>query len=440
MKYLARSSRVFILRLLLIGGCSFGVVCVHGQGGRPDDAAPARNEKSSPSRSVREPRTTRTTRTNVPRGPKEPPKTTGSLNIIVVPADSLVELDNETPVADAASGLLSLKTIVAGRHSLLVRREGYREERRQIDVNPGQTLTLTVSLEVRKGVLSVRPNVDGSAIELRDVKRDQLVGSYAGAIDHIEFLPGEYEITISKPGYVTATRSISISGGASIEIEPRLDPLPPAKPPRPPARPMSGRVELDGKYLIVYLSGATQDDSVSFGSINVTASKNGSGFPDISGSLNGGPCRIEFFKMENVDDWSFIETPSPSNQYSRIVVRVRPKDAKRPLSFAVNWKLVTGSAPSSGESGSEEFGEAVPTHKVLPEVPAVARSSNIFGTVNVNVAIDEMGNVVSAKATDGPILLRPPAENAARRWKFRPATRNGKPTPTMQIIRFNFER
>jgi protein TonB len=156
--------------------------------------------------------------------------------------------------------------------------------------------------------------------------------------------------------------------------------------------------------------------------------------------LNGSPCRIEFFKIENIDEWSLVETPSPSNQYSRIVVRVRPKDAKRPLRFAVNWKSVTNDTTSSSGEASKDFAEAVPTYKARPEYPAAARSSKTLGTVSVNVTIDQMGNVVSAKATDGPVVLRQSAENAARRWRFRPATRDGKPVSTMQIIRFNFEK
>jgi len=319
-----------------------------------------------------------------------------------------------------------------------VRREGYRENHRAIDVLPGETTKLSITLEAVKGILSVRPNVSGTAIELRSITRDQPVGTYAGGIEHLEFPPGEYEVTISKSGYVSSTRSVTINGGSSVEIEPHLGPLPPPKPARPAPRPMNGRVELDGKYLIVYLSGSSQDDSVSIGSINVTASKAGLG--EISGSLNGSPCRIEFFKMENIDEWSLVEPPSPSNQYSRAVIRVRPKDAKRLLRFAINWKSVNGSDSLTNPSAAEQFAEAVPTYKVVPEVPEVARSSRTFGTVKVTVAIDETGNVVSAKATDGPIVLRQAAENAARRWKFRPATRNGQPTSTMQIIQFNFEK
>lgn len=435
MKRLVRAISL-IFSLLLIGCCVVGA-CVNAQGqsGRPDD---------EPGKSPKAPRSTSGGTKPPPRPPKaktpkEPPKpTTGSLNLNVVPFDCVVEIDNQQAAVDRTNGIVILNGIYPGSHSLAVRREGYQENRRSIDVNPGETTKLSITLAVVMGTLSVRPNVTGAAIELRSVTHDRPVGTYAGGVDRMEFPPGEYEVTISKSGYVSSTRSITINSGASVEIEPHLDLLEPPKPSRPAPRPMSGRVDADGKYLIVYLSGSSQDESVSIGSINVTANK--TGLAELSGSLNGTPCRIEFFKMENIDEWSVVEAPGPGNQYARVVVRIRPKDAKRVLRFAINWKSVNASDSAMAPSLAPRFVEAVPTYKVLPDRPVAARSSNTFGTVNVNVAIDEAGNVASAKAIDGPVVLRQAAEDAARRWKFRPATRNGQPASTTQIIRFNFEK
>jgi TonB family protein len=436
MNHLVQSAGVYIIRLLLLSCSVLAGLNVNAQSGRPDDVTPVKPNKTTGGRTPghRGPKPPHT----FPR-PKEPPKpTTGSLNLNVIPFDCIVEIDNQQAAVDPANGMLILNGIYSGTHSLLVRREGYRENQRTLDVLPGEPTKLSITLEALKGTLSVRPDVSGTAIELRSIARDQPVGTYAGGIEHLELPPGEYEVTISKSGYVSSARSVTINGGSLVEIEPHLDFLPSPKPARPAPRPMNGRVELDGKYLIVYLSGSSQDDSVSIGSINVTASKAGLG--EISGSLNGAPCRIEFFKMENIDEWSVVEPPSPSNQYSRAVIRVRPKDAKRLLRFAINWKSVNGGDSLTNPSAAEQFAEAVPIYKVVPEVPVAARSSRTFGTVKVTVAIDETGNVVSAKATDGPIVLRQAAENAARRWKFRPATQNGRPTSTMQVIQFNFAK
>lgn len=369
-----------------------------------------------------------------------PKVVTASLTIIVTPADSLVWLNNERKEVDSNGGL-ALK-IPPASYILIARHEGFRDDKRSVDLKPGENPTLTINLEPLKGTLNIRPSVDGTSIELRSVDRNQNVGSYAGAIDQIDFPPGEYEITISKPGYTTVTRTITLKAGATVELEPRLDPLPPPKPaPKRQPRPMSARVESDGKYLIVHLSGTSDDDSTALGSINVNVNKSSLAPPEVSGTLNGSPCRIEFFKIENIDEGSLMETPGPSNQYSVIVVRIRPKDSKRPVRFAINWKSI-GSARQSPQtvSTSDTLSEAVPTHKALPTIPTLARSSQTQGSVNVAVVIDEQGNVISAKAIDGPVVLRQAAENAARQWKFRPAMRNGTAIQTTQTIRFNFEK
>jgi TonB family protein len=52
---------------------------------------------------------------------------------------------------------------------------------------------------------------------------------------------------------------------------------------------------------------------------------------------------------------------------------------------------------------------------------------NVTGTVHVAIVVDTAGNVISAKAVDGPQLLRGSAELAVKHWRFRPSTMNGQP-------------
>ena len=82
-------------------------------------------------------------------------------------------------------------------------------------------------------------------------------------------------------------------------------------------------------------------------------------------------------------------------------------------------------------------GEAI--RQAQPDYPAIARSARQEGTVPVEISINENGDVVSARAISGPVLLRGPAESAARRWKFRPSTRDGRPLPTVTTINFRFK-
>lgn len=54
-----------------------------------------------------------------------------------------------------------------------------------------------------------------------------------------------------------------------------------------------------------------------------------------------------------------------------------------------------------------------------PAYPPIAKQMRASGEVRVQVAVDERGNVISARAVSGHPLLRQSAETAARRSKFR---------------------
>ena len=73
-----------------------------------------------------------------------------------------------------------------------------------------------------------------------------------------------------------------------------------------------------------------------------------------------------------------------------------------------------------------------------PEYPAAARAVRASGTVNVEVTIDESGNVISANAVSGHPLLRSAAEKAARSARFAPTLLAGKPVSITGIIVYTF--
>ncbi|MFL6208008.1 MAG: TonB family protein [Pyrinomonadaceae bacterium] len=76
--------------------------------------------------------------------------------------------------------------------------------------------------------------------------------------------------------------------------------------------------------------------------------------------------------------------------------------------------------------------------KVAPSYPAQARTTRVTGTVTVFLTVDEKGEVAEVKRTNGPELLRRAAEDAARRWKFKPTLVNGQPVRVAGYINFNF--
>lgn len=74
-----------------------------------------------------------------------------------------------------------------------------------------------------------------------------------------------------------------------------------------------------------------------------------------------------------------------------------------------------------------------------PSYPEAARTAGISGTVNVTVVVDENGNVISARAASGPLMLRPAAETAARRARFNPARMGGQAVKMSGTLSFNFQ-
>jgi periplasmic protein TonB len=92
--------------------------------------------------------------------------------------------------------------------------------------------------------------------------------------------------------------------------------------------------------------------------------------------------------------------------------------------------------PRAPISGGVLNGKAV--RLVTPPYPAIARSAHAAGAVQVQVLIDENGNVVSAHAVSGHPLLQAAAVAAARASKFTPTKLSGQPVKVNGVIIYNF--
>lgn len=75
---------------------------------------------------------------------------------------------------------------------------------------------------------------------------------------------------------------------------------------------------------------------------------------------------------------------------------------------------------------------------VKPPYPPAARIVQAAGAVNVQVTIDEKGNVISANAVSGHPLLRSAAETAARASKFNPTLLSNEPVKVTGVIIYKF--
>ena len=97
---------------------------------------------------------------------------------------------------------------------------------------------------------------------------------------------------------------------------------------------------------------------------------------------------------------------------------------------------------ASGEQRILEVGSLTDkgTSKIVPSYPQIAKSAGVSGLVRVKVLVDENGSVASIVWTEGPVLLRQAAQDAARQWKFPPMVVNGKPMRVAGYIDFGFSR
>ena len=77
-------------------------------------------------------------------------------------------------------------------------------------------------------------------------------------------------------------------------------------------------------------------------------------------------------------------------------------------------------------------------HQVRPIYPKLARQAHIQGKVRLAVLIDETGNVNQVKLISGHPLLVSAAMEAAKQWRYLPATRHGLAVPVRTTVDITF--
>ncbi len=157
-----------------------------------------------------------------------------------------------------------------------------------------------------------------------------------------------------------------------------------------------------------------------------------------------------------------VSSPSPystkKTTESSLEIKVPDKSAdattEQPETGAVNSSPSTaGQSPRVDETSNQTSSDAKPiepavmdggslnaraTRKVLPRYPAIARQNGATGSVRVYVIVDETGKVIEVSRSEGPMLLRPAAEEAARKWTFEKISREGRTVRLSGYIDFSF--
>jgi TonB family protein len=98
----------------------------------------------------------------------------------------------------------------------------------------------------------------------------------------------------------------------------------------------------------------------------------------------------------------------------------------------------TSSPTANAKTGPAGRVSAVPIVKVLPKYPDLGARNGITGSVVLELSIESDGTVVNAIPVSGNPLFYNEAINTANRWKFSPASVNGKNVPSRSRITLYF--
>jgi TonB family protein len=96
-----------------------------------------------------------------------------------------------------------------------------------------------------------------------------------------------------------------------------------------------------------------------------------------------------------------------------------------------------GQEPSKKLTRSEALNAA--TTKAQPEYPPMARQLKIEGAVELEAVVSETGSVEKVNVVSGNPLLTKAATDALKKWKFAPATADGKAVKALAPVSFNFK-
>jgi len=142
-------------------------------------------------------------------------------------------------------------------------------------------------------------------------------------------------------------------------------------------------------------------------------------------------------------------TPTPQNENTNsnsnlnlgntnVMSRPSPSPGETPASATPTPRLSPSpdAVPPSNVNVGIMNSRAV--NLVKPAYPPNAKQVNAAGQVTVQIAVDEEGNVLSAKAVSGHPLLRPAAENAARQSRFNPVKINDRAVKASGLVVYNF--
>jgi TonB family protein len=134
--------------------------------------------------------------------------------------------------------------------------------------------------------------------------------------------------------------------------------------------------------------------------------------------------------------------PAASPEANTNNVSSQSTNSSTPTAPSVKTEPTASPSPSASQPNDKPFTTGSlngrERKRVTPQYPQVARNGGVAGTVRVYLVVDENGNP-TVERSEGPMLLRQAAEDAARKWLFRPTLIDNKPVRLAGYLDFEFK-
>lgn len=144
-------------------------------------------------------------------------------------------------------------------------------------------------------------------------------------------------------------------------------------------------------------------------------------------------------KISSPSPYSLRRTPE-TDESQKGAAASQQQHSVTPAQPAVGPAVQPPTASVVNDSSTVSLGSlnAKATRKVVPRYPPFAKQSGTAGSVRVYVVIDEKGEVIEVSRSEGPLLLRRAAEDAARLWRFEPTPGATSASRITGYLDFNF--
>lgn len=328
---------------------------------------------------------------------------------------------------------LTLSRLPKGRFAFELRLPGHVPQKAEVAVEGGKSVTWQGSLMRAKGTLRVQSSAAGDAFEVVAAATSAVVAR--GVTPQELALPeGDYRVSVERSGFRPIEQRVEVGAGATVAVEARF---------------AEGRLKAT----------APEGSLFSVGGVVRGMAPLDLALPPgehmLSVEYPGGRKeeRRVFVQASQTLDLRF-QPPAEVKPEPPVVKPDPPKPdpvtppVTTPVTTPVTPPVTTPSVVTPAEPKkpapvdydrvfelSEVTRRPVPVNRVEPEMPARFRQNGLSGEVEVSAIVDRTGAVTPVSVVRSTHAeLNDPTLNALRRWRFKPAEKDGRAVAVRVVI------